>query len=90
MGIALAAEHFGAVHAEAAVGFLGDVLFGDGGPEARPARAGLELGVGAEQGIGAADAAVKPFIVQLAVRAAPVLFVPAGRLWKETRVKAAG
>jgi len=57
MGVALAAEHFGALHAEAAVGFLGDVLFGDGSPEARPAGAGLELSVGAEQRIAAADAA---------------------------------
>jgi hypothetical protein len=58
MGVALAAEHFGAFHAKAAVGLLDDVLFGDGSPEAWPAGAGLKLGVGAEQRIAAADAAV--------------------------------
>src|SRR5258708_263887 len=74
MGIALAALHFGARHAETAVGILGDVLLGDGSPEAGPAGARLELGIGAEQCIVAADTAVETLVVQL------VIFAGEGRL----------
>jgi hypothetical protein len=54
---------------KAGVGFLGDILFGDRRPEARPAGARLEFGIGAEQRVAAAYAAVDPSIVQLVVLA---------------------
>src|SRR5580765_937191 len=58
MAIAPRAEHLVANHAVGGVSGAGDILFGDGLPETRPAGAGLEFRFGVEQGRGAADASV--------------------------------
>ena len=69
VGIALAAEGFGAHHAKAGVGLLGEILFGARHPEARPAGARLEFGIGTEQRVATAYAAVDTSIMQLVVLA---------------------
>src|SRR4051812_30152290 len=67
VGVALLAQHFGAAHAIALV-LLGCDVFGRGGlPEARPARTGLELLVGAEQLDAAAAAAIDALLVVVPV-----------------------
>src|SRR5690606_11215843 len=58
VGVAAGAEDFGAVHAVAVVFAGGDGVFADGGVVAGPAAAGVELGVGVEQGCVAAHAVV--------------------------------
>ena len=59
VGVAQAAQDFGAVHEEAVVGLGVDVFGGDGRGVAGPAGAGIELGGGAEERVAAADAAVE-------------------------------
>src|ERR1017187_3540914 len=58
MRVALAAQHLGALHEEALVGFGGDVLFRRRRGKARPSRAGIEFVAGKEQLRSAARAAV--------------------------------
>ena len=58
-----AARNGCAHHEQAAVGGLQDIFFGNGGPKARPAGAGLELGAGVEQSGVAANAAEDTFLV---------------------------
>src|SRR5579864_8287163 len=53
---AVRAKHFGADHAVARVRLLVDMVFVGRLGEARPAAAGVELGVGFEQGLAAAGA----------------------------------
>jgi hypothetical protein len=48
MGVAALAEHFSTLYKHAYVGSGTNVLFSDGGRETWPARAGIELDVGAE------------------------------------------
>lgn len=55
MCVAFGAVYFDAVHAVGEVGFGGDVVWVGGGPEAGPARAGLEFVVGVEEFGAAAD-----------------------------------
>jgi hypothetical protein len=69
VGIALAAERFGAHHPQAGIGFLSYILFGDRRPKARPAGTGIKLGVGAEKRVAAAHTAVDAWIVQLVILA---------------------
>lgn len=57
MSFAAAAGNFGARDAEGAVGFLGDIFFGDGLIEAGPAGAGIEFGRGVKKSSVTADAA---------------------------------
>src|SRR5579885_2451308 len=57
------AMHFGAGHEQAAVGLGLDILGVRRLPEARPSRAGVELGRGLEEGRPAADAGVRPLLV---------------------------
>src|ERR1700704_4219101 len=58
MAVALRAQHFGPDHAVADVALLVDVALRRGGGKARPAAAGIELGVGFEQRLAAAGAGV--------------------------------
>jgi hypothetical protein len=60
---------FRALHAVTPVGFAVDVLFGCRFPEARPARAGIELGLGTKEGGAAADATEHSLLVQVPVLA---------------------
>src|SRR5690242_6635513 len=63
MRIAVAAQHFGALHEMAAIRFRPDVLPFGWSPEARPSRSGIEFLVGAEQFSATADAAVDAGLV---------------------------
>ena len=56
MAVALRAQHLGADHAVAGIAFLVDMALDRGLGEARPAAAGIELGVGLEQRLAAAGA----------------------------------
>src|SRR5690348_6392174 len=56
MARALGTQHLGADHAMAGVGFLVNVILRRRLGEAWPAAAGIELGVGVEQGLTAAGA----------------------------------
>jgi hypothetical protein len=58
MGIAAGATDFSAAHEEGPVGMLADRAFLDRSPEARPAGTGIELGIGREQRLAAADAGI--------------------------------
>src|SRR5918996_4796219 len=58
MGIAPAAQHLGAHHEMAAVGLVGHGFLAQRREEARPAGAGIELGISIEQGLASADAPV--------------------------------
>jgi hypothetical protein len=53
MAIAFRAQHFGAHHAMRHVAFLRDMSVARRRSEARPAAAGIELGIGFEQGLAA-------------------------------------
>src|ERR1035441_9170652 len=68
--VALAAQHLGALHEEAPVGFGADVLLRRRGGKTRPSRAGIELVAGEEQLRSAARAAVHTrfVIVPIAAR----------------------
>src|SRR5262249_57848994 len=65
--VAQSAVHRIANHSERRVSLASHVLFSDWGPEARPSCPRFELGVGAEQCIVAADAAVDPLLVQIPI-----------------------
>src|SRR5207247_9320510 len=67
MGVAAAAHDLYPLHEKAVIGFCLDVLFCDRGPETRPARSGLELCIGAEQVVPAADALVSALFVVVPV-----------------------
>src|SRR5688572_32778208 len=69
MGAAFVAGDFGAPHHEAMVVLGGDVFFRHRRPEARPAGAGVKLGIGAEQLVAAAGAAVHAFVVMVPILA---------------------
>src|SRR5271154_4611409 len=70
MRVAARAMDFSALHQQAEVRTGADVFFGDGRPKAGPAGARIELGVRAEQGSVAADAAKKSVLVELIIRSA--------------------
>ena len=59
MGVAQAAQDFGAVHEETVVGLGVDVFGGQGRGVAGPAGAGVKLGGGTEEGVATADAAIE-------------------------------
>src|SRR6516225_12133845 len=59
VSLAECAGHLGARHAKAVVRRFDDILLGNRLPEARPASARVELGVGQVQSVVAADAAVE-------------------------------
>src|ERR1035438_6387282 len=61
--VAFAAQHLGALHEEAPVGFSADVLVRRRRGKARPSGAGIELVAGEEQLRSAARAAVHPRFV---------------------------
>src|SRR5437868_1056819 len=63
MRVALRAKRFRSLHKEAVVRLCRDILLRGRLPEARPAGAGIELFVGAEQGRAAARATVVPRLV---------------------------
>src|SRR5258708_20557016 len=65
MAVAFRAQHFGPDHAMADVTFLVDMALGGGLRKARPAAAGIELGVGFEQRLTAAytDVGAAPLLV---------------------------
>src|SRR5205807_7515955 len=69
VGAAGAADHLGADHAVGAIGALVHVLGVDWLVEAGPAGAGLELGLGVEERLAAADAAVRAIVVAVPVLA---------------------
>src|SRR5574341_1888995 len=69
VGVAAAAEDFGAAHEEAAVVLGGDRVGGHGLVEAGPAGAGVELGVGGEQGVAAAHERVSAGFFRVVVLA---------------------
>src|SRR5262245_5252026 len=58
MAVAFRAQHFGADHAVTDIPLLVDMAFDRGLGKARPATAGVELGVGLEQGLAAASAGI--------------------------------
>src|SRR6266480_6498793 len=58
VAVALRAQHFGPDHAVADVALFVDMAVDRGGGKARPAAAGIELGVGFDQGLAAAGAGV--------------------------------
>jgi hypothetical protein len=67
--VALAALHFGARHAMAAIGFFDYIFPGDRRVETGPAGAGIEFGVGTEKFGAATDAAEHTFIMNVKIRA---------------------
>src|SRR5579872_5553624 len=67
MGIALGAGDRGTDHAEGCVGYLGDVFFRDGLPEAGPSGAGIEFGCRIEERSVAADATIESLVFQIPV-----------------------
>src|ERR1700733_6210979 len=70
MRVAARAMDFSALYQQAEVRTSADVFFGDRRPKAGPAGARIELGVRAEHGIVAADAAKNPVLVELIIRSA--------------------
>src|SRR5271163_557334 len=70
MGVAQRAEYFIAAHSKAQIYFAYDVFLGDRRPEAGPAGAGLEFCIGAEERVGAADAAIEAGVVIVVIGAA--------------------
>src|SRR3990172_22575 len=67
VGVSFAAENFGAPHEQAVVRFGFDLVLSNRRPEARPAGARIELGVGTEQLVAAAGAAIHSLIVAIPV-----------------------
>ena len=65
VGLAFGAGNLVTDHAQASVGGGADIFFGDGRPETGPAGAGIKLGVGSEQGVVAAYAAVEAWVVNV-------------------------
>ena len=63
MSIALATGDSRALHSQAHIAYLDDVLLCDRLPEARPASAGFKFRFGTEDGVVAADASVKAVVV---------------------------
>ena len=63
VGIALTAGDCCALHPQAHIVYFDDILLGNGLPKAWPSRAGFKLGLRAEDGVVAADAAVKTVVV---------------------------
>ena len=63
VSVALAAGDRRSLHPQAHVAYLDDVLLGNGLPEARPARTGFKFRLRAEDGVIAADAAIKTMVV---------------------------
>lgn len=58
MGATTAAVYLGTLHAIAVIRFFFNILFNEGLPETGPAGTAVELGIGAEKGLAAADAIV--------------------------------
>src|SRR6266700_970041 len=83
MAVALRAQHFGPDHAMADVALLVDVALQRRLGKARPAAAGIELGVGFEQRLSAAGAGVaaRPLLMLVFARERPL-----GRLLAQHRV----
>jgi hypothetical protein len=69
VGVALAALHFRARHAVAAIGFFHYIFLGDRRVETGPACAGIEFCVGAEKFGAATDAAENAFVMNVKIRA---------------------
>lgn len=69
VGITLGAENLGTAHKKALVRFGADVLALHRLGEARPARAGIKLGVGIEEGGTAADTGVGAWILAVVILA---------------------
>src|SRR5262249_15254650 len=67
MAVAFRAQHLGAAHAVAVILLLVDIALGGGLGKARPAAAGIELGVGFEQGLAAARADIGALAVLVLV-----------------------
>src|SRR3954469_5790225 len=69
VGAALAANGFGAPHQKTIVLFALDILRGNRRPEARPAGAGIELGIGAKQLVTTADTTIHALFVVVPILA---------------------
>ena len=67
MRITPAAEHLGAPHEHACIMLCAGDLLTDGRPEAGPACAGVELRLGTEEVLPAADALVRSTVLQVVV-----------------------
>jgi hypothetical protein len=67
--VALAALHFRARHAVAAIGFFHYIFLGDRRVETGPTGAGIEFGVGAEEFGAATHAAENAFVMNVKIRA---------------------
>src|ERR1700732_5164208 len=63
MSVAKDASHFVAAHSKTQINFSSNVFFGNGRPETRPARAGVEFRLGTEERVAAANTAVKAWLV---------------------------
>ena len=68
MRVAQPAHHLAPDLAQRHIHLFVDIFFGDGLPEARPARAGIELRAGVEQRVVAVDAAVQAWRMLLSRR----------------------
>src|SRR5262249_7826309 len=83
MAAAFRAQHLGADHAVAMILLLVDMALGRGLREARPAAAGIELGIGFEQRLPAAGADIGAGALLMLILAAER---PLGRLLAQHRV----
>src|ERR1700678_2107980 len=70
MRIAARAMNFGTLDQHAEIGSRADILIRNGRPKAGPAGAGIKLGIGAEDGGVAADAAKEASLMHLKKRTA--------------------
>src|SRR5215813_8615138 len=67
MRAAFAARDFNSPHHEAIIVFGFDIFFGNGSPKARPAGAGIELGIGREKLIATAGASIHSLFVMIPI-----------------------
>src|ERR1043166_9042200 len=83
MAVAFRAQDLGADHAVADVALLVDMAVHGGRGKARPAAAGIETGVGLEQGLAAAGAGVSTLALLMLIFAGKR---PLGRLLAQHRI----
>src|SRR5690349_18938966 len=83
MAVALRAQHLGADHAVGDVALLVDMAIDGRRRKARPAAAGIELGVGLEQGLAAAGTGIGALAMLVLILAGER---PFGRLLAQHRI----
>src|SRR5580704_1012793 len=70
MSVAKDASQFVAAHSKTHIDFSDNVFFGDGRPETRPARTGIEFRLGTEERVAAANTAIQARLMVVVVGAA--------------------